>query len=242
MDPVYQKVKSCPSRLKNERDLYVPVRQFWQAQGYDVKAEVNYVDVLAVRDNHMVAIELKLNINFDLLLQASNRQQYMDYVYVAVPKRGRTLYTARWQKICALLKRLGIGLLLVGEDMLGELAVQLMFEAKAVDSVQRFNPRRRTKIFEEFTGREGDANVGGSVGVPIMTVYRQKSFLVAKALSQGPQTLRQLRARNLLACETVLQKNAYGWFVRVGRGSYALSEKGREALGTWNEDPSPENH
>jgi hypothetical protein len=33
----------------------------------------------------------------------------------------------------------------------------------------------------------------------------------------------------------LLQRDVYGWFLRVGRGTYALSDKGRAALGLFAE-------
>jgi hypothetical protein len=33
----------------------------------------------------------------------------------------------------------------------------------------------------------------------------------------------------------ILQRDVYGWFQRLGRGSYALTERGQEALGQFAE-------
>ena len=32
-----------------------------------------------------------------------------------------------------------------------------------------------------------------------------------------------------------MRRNVYGWFARVERGSYALTDSGRTALTTWTE-------
>ncbi len=47
-----------------ESDLYIPLKQFLEAQGYKVKGEVGQCDVLAVRgEEEPIIIELKLSLN-----------------------------------------------------------------------------------------------------------------------------------------------------------------------------------
>jgi hypothetical protein len=38
---------------------------------------------------------------------------------------------------------------------------------------------------------------------------------------------------------TILARNVYGWFVRVQRGLYGLTDEGRAALRTWTAEPAP---
>jgi hypothetical protein len=50
----------------------------------------------------------------------------------------------------------------------------------------------------------------------------------------GPAPLAKLRdASGVATAARILQRNVYGWFVRVGRGVYTLSSSGREALETF---------
>lgn len=70
-----------------EVDLYPPLKRFLTEQGYEVKSEVQNCDVIAVRgDEPVVVVELKLSINLIILLQAVDRLQITDTVYIGVPK------------------------------------------------------------------------------------------------------------------------------------------------------------
>ena len=54
-----------------ETDLYRPVKQFLEAQGYVVKGEIGQCDVVAVRgDEGPVVVELKERLSLSLILQA----------------------------------------------------------------------------------------------------------------------------------------------------------------------------
>src|SRR4029453_9908809 len=79
---------------------------------------------------------------------------------------------------------------------------------------------------------QGDPAAGGSTRQPIMTAYRQQALACAAALAQAPARPRDLKPRMPDAAK-ILLSNVYGWFVRVERGVYALSEGGRAALVRW---------
>ena len=54
-----------------ETDLYPPVKRYLEGQGYAVKGEIHDCDVVAVRgDEAPVIVELKLNLNLEVILQA----------------------------------------------------------------------------------------------------------------------------------------------------------------------------
>ena len=96
-----------------ETELYLPVKRFLEAQGYDVKAEIGDCDVLAVRgEEPPVIVELKTGFNLQLLLQGIDRQAVTDTVYLAIPEPKRSLP----RDILRLCKRLGLGLLVVNGD------------------------------------------------------------------------------------------------------------------------------
>ena len=69
-----------------------------------------------------------------------------------------------------------------------------------------------------------------------MTAYRQRTLACAAALAQGPRRPRDLKA-SIPDAPTILPGNVYGWFARVERGVYSLTEAGRGALLRW---PQPE--
>ena len=67
-----------------ESDLYAPIKKFLERQGYEVKGEVEECDIVAVRgDEPPVVVELKLQLNLSLILQAVDRLGASDCVYIA---------------------------------------------------------------------------------------------------------------------------------------------------------------
>ena len=96
-----------------EIDLYPAVKHFLTQQGYEVKGEVQHCDVIAVRgDEPVVVVELKLSINMTVVLQAVDRLQISDTVYIGVPKGIGVLKKQRKQ-IVKLLRMLGLGLMVI---------------------------------------------------------------------------------------------------------------------------------
>jgi len=71
-----------------------------------------------------------------------------------------------------------------------------------------------------------------------MTAYRQQALAVAAALAAAASAgTAVLRPRDLKAvapdAPKILLHNVYGWFARVERGVYGLTEAGRAALVRW---------
>jgi hypothetical protein len=208
-----------------ETSLYSPVKRFLENLGFEVKGEVCGCDLVALRGEEPVAVvigELKLAFNLELVLQAVDRAAACDEVWLAVrasKKRGRER-DPRARKLCRLL---GLGLLCVSTSG----AVEVLVEP-APWSPRRDN-KRRSKLISEHRRRQGDPTAGGSTRQPIMTAYRQQALACAEALSQAPARPRDLKSA-LPDAPKILLRNVYGWFVRVERGLYALSDDGRAAL------------
>jgi hypothetical protein len=74
--------------------------------------------------------------------------------------------------------------------------------------------------------------MGGGSRVPIMTAYRQEALACAAALAGGPRSVRALKAISPDAPK-ILLGNVYGWFVRIERGIYGLTDAGQAALVHW---------
>jgi len=91
---------------------------------------------------------------------------------------------------------------------------------------------RALRLAEEFSRRIGDANTGGTVGTPLVTAYRQDALRCARVLAQsGPMRLGALRAAaGVPRAARILQRNVYGWFDRIERGTYRLTDQGGAAL------------
>lgn len=215
-----------------EGSLYLPVKRFLENLGFEVKGEVCGCDLVALRDGAPVAVvigELKVSFNLELVLQAVDRSAACDEVWLAVcaSRRGRGRERdPRVRKLCRLL---GFGLLSVTTSG----AVEVLVEPGPWRP--RRDNKRRSRIVTEHQRRQGDPSAGGSTRRPIMTAYRQQALACAAALSEAPARLRDLK-RMTPDAPKILRRNVYGWFVRIERGVYTLSDDGRAALVKW---PSP---
>ncbi len=215
----------------SETSLYPAVKRFLEGQGYEVKGEIAGCDVVGVRcgePTRLVVIELKLGLNFDLVLQGVDRMAGADEVWLAVraTRRGRDR-DPRARKLC---KLLGFGLLAVHPRHHVEVL------AEPAPYAPRRDLRRRRAVLAEHAARAGDPSPGGTGGVPIMTAYRQEALLCAGRLASGPLRPRDLRPDAPRAA-AILKRNVYGWFERQGRGVYGLTAPGREALRRWGAEP-----
>ena len=217
-----------------EAALYGPVKRFFESRGFEVKGEVNGCDLVARRgDEPPVIVELKLRFTLGLVLQGIDRLAISDRVYLAVPRPPRTArgLSPEAPGVRRLCRRIGLGLLLVGRRS-GTIAV--------IEEPVPYRPRRtaaRTaRLIEEFTRRTGDGNIGGRNRTPIVTAYREDALRCAVVLAAGPTPLKTLRvATGVSDAAAIMQRDVYGWFRRLSRGTYALSERGGEALGQFAE-------
>ena len=66
-----------------------------------------------------------------------------------------------------------------------------------------------------------------------MTAYRQQALDCARALASGPLRVRDIRSHAPDAGK-ILLSNVYGWFERLDRGVYGLTDAGRDALQRWS--------
>jgi hypothetical protein len=214
-----------------ESSLYPPVKRFLEKLGFEVKGEVCGCDLVALDGKEPAAVvvgELKLTFTLDLVLQAVDRLAACDEVWLAVraSRRGRGREgDRRVRKLCRLL---GFGLLSVTSAGKVEVLVE------PVPWRPRRDAKRRSRLVEEHRRRRGDPAVGGSTRRPIMTAYRQQALACAVELARGPARPRDLKP-NVPEAPKILLRNVYGWFVRIERGLYALSEAGRAALVRWSE-------
>ena len=139
--------------------LYSPVKGFLESLGFTVKGEIGGCDLLALSADSppiVVICELKLQFNFELVLQGVDRMAASDEVWLAacISVRGKGRESdARFRNLC---RRLGFGLLGVSAD--GQVQVLLSPTALA----PRRDPRRRSKLIDEHRRRQGDPVAGGS--------------------------------------------------------------------------------
>ena len=147
-----------------ETDLYRPVKQFLEAQGYAVKGEIGPCDVVAVRgDEGPVVVELKERLSLSLVLQAVNRLTVSDVVYVAfrIGKGHSATWRSQGKHVVSLLRRLGLGLLTVSSR--GRVVPVL----DPAPYRPRSSHRDRSRLLKEFAERVGDPEVGGSASADV---------------------------------------------------------------------------
>lgn len=217
-----------------ESDLYGPVKQFLERQGYEVKGEVHHCDVVAVRLNETpVVVELKLSLNLSLLLQAVDRLAISPLVYVAVPAENRTLRQQN-KRIKKLFRMLGLGLLAV-EPESDSSPVQVVLDPGSYKP--RESKRRQQRLLGEFEQRVGDPTEGGrSTRKGVITAYRQQALSIARYLKQqGTVKASEIaQALDNPKSRDILYRNVYGWFDRVDRGIYQLSPRGAREITQWS--------
>jgi len=212
-----------------ETSLYLPVKRHLESLGFTVKGEIGGCDMVALSgdDPPVVVIgELKLSFNLELVLQGVDRAGACDEVWLAaklsVRGKGRES-DARYRNLC---RRLGFGMLGVTDKG----GVEVLVAPSTVSP--RRNPKKRSRLVSEHQRRKGDPVAGGSTRTPIMTAYRQQALACAAAMIGGPRRMRDLKPESPDAAK-ILQHNVYGWFDRVERGVYTLTDAGHAALKRW---------
>lgn len=216
-----------------ESDLYRPIKQFLEAQGYAVKGEIGPCDVVAMRgDEGPVIVELKERLSLTLVLQGVQRLTVSEAVYVAfrVGKGQSASWRADGKRVVSLLRRLGLGLLTVSSR--GRVVPVL----DPAPYRPRRSQRRRARLVKEFAERVGDPEVGGSASARRLTAYRQDALRCARELAAaGVLKASVLRDRTgVERAGPILRDNHYGWFERVEVGHYALSPEGERGLAQWS--------
>lgn len=220
-----------------ETDLYEPIYNYFTELGYKVNSEVKTLDVTAVKDDTLIVIELKKNLNMKLLIQGIKRQRLTDMVYLAIQRPKKT-FSRDWKDKLYLIRRLELGLIVVsfkGKKTL----VQVVCHPKPFNRKQsmRISSKKKKNIVAEIDGRYSDYNVGGSSRTKLMTAYKEKSIHIACCLQKygnlSPKALRELGTGEKTT--TILYKNYYYWFENIERGIYGISDKGQQAIEQYSE-------
>lgn len=205
------------------------MKRFLEAAGYAVKGEVGGCDLVGLLEGEpplVVICELKQVFNLELVLQAVDRQAQSDEVWIAARTSATGKGRERDRRFRDLCRRLGLGMLGVSATDHVEIIVS------PLAPLPKKNTRKRVRLVEEHRRRKGDPAIGGSTRQPIMTAYRQQALACADALKHGPLRPRDLKATTPIAAKILLH-NVYGWFDRIDRGLYGLTDAGQDALKRW---------
>ncbi len=216
--------------MEREQDLYPPIKTLLERQGYTVKGEVGAADIVAVRgDEEPVIVELKLRFSLALFHQAITRLKVTDQVYIGVCKpKGRSAKRALKDNL-ALCRRLGLGLITVRAD--GVVEVQ----CDPGPYAPRKSKAKAARLLREFERLEGDPNAGGATRHGIVTAYRQDALKCAAHLAErgAAKGSDVAKATGVPTATRLMRENHYGWFDKVEKGIYALSDAGSEGLRHW---------
>jgi hypothetical protein len=219
--------------IRSETELYAPVKQFFEQQGYVVRGEVKHCDIVAIRgEEPPVIIELKKSFTIPLLVQGLDRLKLSEHVYVAfeLPHKGRAPHRLSWDDIRRLGRTLGLGIITVQFFQRKQPLVDIICDPTPY--IPRSNKRAALRVVNEFRERSGDYNIGGSSQQKLMTAYREKALHCVYLIHQhGPLSPRNLREfTGNPSVSSLLQKNFYRWFVRKSRGIYDITPLGAAAL------------
>ena len=214
-----------------EKDLFEPIKNYFENQGFVCDGEVKKIDLYMEKENTSVAVELKQTLDFRAVQQAALRQKIVDIVYIGIfmPKNLRS---KAYKEKVYVLKRLGIGLIGVSKKTF---TVEILNEpiVSELSSFQQKNKKQKEALTKEFQKRKVKSNTGGVHGTKLMTAYREDSLLVLDALLElgGEATTKNVRELSGVEKTTaILHDNYYGWFLKVKKGVYKVEDAGLKAV------------
>ena len=215
--------------MVKEADLYPPVKAYLQRQGYDVKGEVGAADVVGRRGDDLVIVELKTGFSLALFHQGVDRLAVTDHVYLAVPAGGKTKALKANVKLA---RRAGLGVLTV---RLRDGLVEVL--ADPGPYAARQSKKKKTRLLRAFDRLQGDPNAGGATRHGLVTGYRQDALACARFLAvHGPSKGAKVKDwAEVPQATRIMADDHYGWFVRVSRGVYDLTDAGRKGLADYGD-------
>lgn len=215
-------------RKHREADLYPPLKAYLQRQGYEVKGEVAAADIVARRgDEAPLIVELKLGFSLTLFHQGLDRLAVSDLVYLAVPHNPGKPFQRALKDNVKLARRLGLGVITV---RLRDGHVEV--HADPGPYAPRKSKKKTTRLLRAFDRLQGDPNAGGATRHGLVTGYRQDALRCARFLAvHGPSKGAQVKAwAEVPQATQIMAADHYGWFSRVSRGVYDLTDAGRKGL------------
>jgi hypothetical protein len=221
-------VEKIETKHIKESDLYDPIKDYLEGLGYKVNGEIHSCDIVAQKETELLVVELKKQLNLEVILQAAERQKIAETVYIAVLKPDNFKKDAKYKRICHLLRRLEIGLLLVNFKKTTA-SVEVVQIADVFDrhKSRLQNHKKKKKIENEFLRRK-TKTTGGVNKTKVMTSYKEDAILIAKEM----ETLDNCKPKALIyiglplnRIQSILYKNYYGWFNRIDKGVYEIADQ-----------------
>ena len=213
--------------------MYGPIKKLLESVGFTVKGEVKGCDIAAMRGDELWLVEMKLSMTITLLYQAMSRQSISPCVFAAIPRPKK--FDKKFMNAQRILKKLELGLIIVALDSEIPFAEIILHPGKPHKAY-----KRSASVRSEIENRVGDTP-GGSTKVPITTVYREQCIKVACMADRhgGEFSPKILREEYNCGKNTgmILHRNFYGWFKKVKKGLYILSDEGRDFLNNSADNP-----
>lgn len=211
-----------------ETELYEPIKRYFVQNGYEIQAEVKNCDVACIKDKRLTIIELKTKFNLKLLYQAMDRKTMADNVYVAIG-RPTNFKNKETKNMIKILQKLDIGLITVSLD--SKINTVQIIHSPNENKIKQTS--RKMGVINEIQKRNIDINVGGSTTKdPVLTAYREKCIYLVCILqvigTAKPSGIK--RQFNIENPSGILRNNYYGYFDKVSRGIYCLSQNGEDML------------
>lgn len=217
-----------------ESDLFEPVRALFAERGYKVNAEVLNCDVTALKEDELIIIELKRTLCVTLLAQALERQKTGAAVYIAVPKPSK-YSPKRFRDTLYVIRKLELGLIFVTVKNESCAFAEIIYEPHEFVPVKLRRDERK-KIIKEIQGRALDNNIGGVTHRKIATAFTEKNIFIA-CIAEKHGSVSPCLAKSLTGseCGGLLARDYYGWFKRLERGVYTITDKCIKELANYPE-------
>lgn len=207
--------------IKSETELYFPVYNYLTDLGFKVDAEVCDCDIAAVKDDVIVICELKRGFTIELLYQLVQRKKLTPYVYAVIP-RPKNMRNSAFMKKLDLLSALDCGLMVV---LNSTKRVDIVLEPKGVDTSAKKLLRRGVE--KELSVRKTSLNLGGQSRRKIVTAHKESLIAAICYIEKYGQIKTRYCKENI---RNVVQRNHYGYFVRIDRGIYTMNENAKKVL------------
>lgn len=202
----------------NETQLFLPVKKLFESMGFEVEAEIEHIDIIAKKEERYIAIELKKELNLNVIAQVLKRQVLTDEAYIATFKPTKKVMQSKvYKDKLLILKRLGIGLIIVDES------ATIIKESEVI--LPKKNKKKKKRLIETFEQLNKE-NIGGSHHTTRMTLYRKQAINIARCIGRSSKKASQIKKETgIHKAYSILYKNYYGWFEALGKGMYQLSER-----------------
>jgi len=155
-----------------ESDLSNSAKQFLKEQGCtNVYGEVIDIDLVGKKGSVLIGVELKKSLNVTVLAQAAKRTEYVNYVYVGIPKNKFKSYFQLNPVYKLFIETHGIGIVLLEPSRTNSLGdVFIYYKVVKQPKIHRITPYKELVLnhMTDFT----ENRLGGQTTEKVLTPYK----------------------------------------------------------------------